>query len=261
MTKADQRARIFISHAHADNETVERLAEEIEGSGFLCWLDLWELDVGDSIRRRVEDGIKAADWLIVALSSASVKSAWVNQELNMAFVRELEERHVFVLPVVLERCEIPLSLRDKFYADFTQDFDAGMQRLLQRFKNVPAAERQTFRKFKRHCAECDEQLPLLALLMATCIDAGLPFYQALEILIESLPNPISEEVRILLADIREHEKTELVFGPSFRRMLRRVPTRRMQLFVSASLVAESTGAFVSILKNLDFGQVEVGRLL
>ena len=259
MNQADQRARIFISHAHADNQTIERLAEEIEGSGFLCWLDLWELDVGDSIRRRVEDGIKAADWLIVALSSASVKSAWVTQELNMAFVRELEERHVFVLPVVLERCEIPLSLRDKFYADLSQDFNAGMQRLLERFKNIPSPERQTLRKFRRHCAECDEQLPLLALLMATCMDAGLPYLQVLEILVESLPKPISEEIQILFNDIREH--SELPWGPSFKRMLMRLPTRRMQLFISALLVGEYTGAICELLKKIDFGQVEAGRLL
>ena len=72
--------RIFISHSHTDNKFAEQLAEDIEDSGIKCWLDLWEIEVGASIRQKVEDGIKAADWLIILLSEASVQSKWVKQE-------------------------------------------------------------------------------------------------------------------------------------------------------------------------------------
>jgi len=254
--------RIFISHSHKDNLIVERLAEEIEASGFSCWLDLWEMEVGDSIRRRVEEGIKTADWLLVVLSKASVKSQWVVQEIDMAFVQELEKRHAFVLPVVLEPCEIPLSLRDKLYADFTADFNTGLQTLLKRFQSLPPEQRKALRKFRRYCAECDEQLPLLALLLATVIDAGLPLAQGMEVLSQNMPKPIAQEILIWLKDFQTIDwKLNSSGDPSVQRMLERVPTHRMQLFAGMWNIGMATGQLDSLLKKVAFEHIEVGRML
>jgi hypothetical protein len=41
-------------------------------------------------------------------------------------MRELEEKKVIVLPVLLEDCKIPLFLREKMYADFRSSFDKGL---------------------------------------------------------------------------------------------------------------------------------------
>ena len=41
---------------------------------------------------------------------------------------------VAVLPVILEDCEIPVLLKDRRYADFREDYDQGLQSLLQVFR-------------------------------------------------------------------------------------------------------------------------------
>lgn len=51
-------------------------------------------------------------------------------------MRELEEKRVVVLPVLIEDCEIPLFLRDKLYADFRSDFDKGIQQVLESVARV-----------------------------------------------------------------------------------------------------------------------------
>jgi hypothetical protein len=55
----------------------------------------------------------------VVLSHNSVNSEWVQRELQIALARELTERKVVILPILLEPVEIPHFLRDKIFADFT----------------------------------------------------------------------------------------------------------------------------------------------
>ncbi len=94
------------------------------------WFDQGEIKVGDSISEKVASGILESGWLVLVMSRSSVTSAWVKKELSAAITRELEERRVFILPVLLENCEIPVFLRDKLYADFREDYAIGLEKLL-----------------------------------------------------------------------------------------------------------------------------------
>ena len=51
-------------------------------------------------------------------------------------MRELEESRVLVLPVLIEDCDIPMFLREKLYADFRTDFEAGMKALIESLAKV-----------------------------------------------------------------------------------------------------------------------------
>jgi hypothetical protein len=72
------------------------------------------------------------DFIAVVLSNESVNSEWVMNELKMAMTKELADRRIRVLPILKERCDVPLFLRDKLYADFTspRDFDAPLGQVL-----------------------------------------------------------------------------------------------------------------------------------
>jgi hypothetical protein len=95
------------------------------------WVDRWELKVGDSILKRIQEALTQACGLILVLSKSSIASSWCRKELTPRLMRELEERRVVVLPVLLETCDIPLPLREKTYADFRAGFDAGFRELLR----------------------------------------------------------------------------------------------------------------------------------
>ncbi len=73
------------------------------------------------------------------LSKASVESEWCRKELSAALIRELDERHVLVLPVLVEDCQIPLFLRDKKYADFRTSFDTGLRDIREAVAKVSTA--------------------------------------------------------------------------------------------------------------------------
>lgn len=129
---------IFISYSHTDSDFVNRLAAHLVKLNTHVWVDTWELNVGDSILEKVQQAIQESSALLVVLSKASVVSEWCKKELSAGLMRELDEKRVIVLPVLLDNCAIPIFLRDKMYADFRLDFDAGLKALVNAVARVTA---------------------------------------------------------------------------------------------------------------------------
>lgn len=131
---------VFISYSHQDREFADTLAIQLVRNRVNVWLDKWELRVGDSLLERIQTAIQGSSALLVVLSKASVQSAWCRRELNAGLTRELEERQVVLLPLLLEDCEVPLFLRDKLYADFRTNFDDGLRAVLEGVAAVTNAD-------------------------------------------------------------------------------------------------------------------------
>jgi hypothetical protein len=121
---------IFISYSHQDSDFAIKLASQLVQHKAHVWIDKWELQVGDSIIARIQDAIENASALLVILSKASVESEWCKVELESGLHRELDEKRVVVLPVLLEDCDIPPFLKRKIYADFRKNYDKGLQSIL-----------------------------------------------------------------------------------------------------------------------------------
>jgi hypothetical protein len=127
---------IFISYSHADKPFVDKLAANLIKHDAHVWVDTWELNVGDSILNRVQEAIRVSSALLIVLSKASVASEWCKKELNAGLMRELDEKRVVVLPVLVEDCEIPVFLREKMYADFRHNFKSGLKALVEAVAKV-----------------------------------------------------------------------------------------------------------------------------
>jgi hypothetical protein len=124
--------RVFLSHSSADKAFVSRLANDLQARKVPVWFDRWELKIGDSLTQRIQDGIAESSWLAIVLSKNSVKSEWVKKELAAAHAMELHKRSVFILPLVIDDCEIPVFLLDKLYADFRISYEHGFESLVRR---------------------------------------------------------------------------------------------------------------------------------
>lgn len=127
---------VFISYSHADAAFVNRLAANLIKRNAHVWVDTWELSVGDSILNKVQQAIQDSSALLVVLSKASVASEWCRKEINAGLMRELDEKRVIVLPVLVDDCEIPIFLREKMYADFRINFDRGLKPLVEAIARV-----------------------------------------------------------------------------------------------------------------------------
>src|SRR5579859_6573105 len=102
--------KAFISYAHEDKPLAIRLADNLRKNGVEAWIDVWEIQAGDSLIEKVfEEGLKNCAVFVIILSKASTQSSWVRQELDVAVVNRIRKL-TQVIPVLAEECEIPISL-------------------------------------------------------------------------------------------------------------------------------------------------------
>jgi len=120
---------IFVAHSSKDNRISKKIAEALKAERFAVWYDEWEIKVGDSISQRISSGLQQGDFLIIILSKDSVQSQWVQRELSAALTLEAK-KSMFILPVRIDDCEIPVLLQDRKYADFRKGFNLGLDELL-----------------------------------------------------------------------------------------------------------------------------------
>jgi hypothetical protein len=91
---------VFISHATEDKEEVARpLAEDLRKLGLKVWYDEFELRIGDSLRRKIDEGLVRSRFGIVVLSPAFFAKNWPQYELNGLVTKEMEDRKTVILPL------------------------------------------------------------------------------------------------------------------------------------------------------------------
>jgi len=125
--KSPRGGKIFISHSSIDKGFVRGLAVDLAAMGHQPWVDEWEILAGESIPQRVAAGIDDADFLVVVLSPAAVKSQWVENEWQAKYWVEASEKRVTVIPLVIGDCEVPTLLRAKKYVDFRSDYAEALE--------------------------------------------------------------------------------------------------------------------------------------
>lgn len=124
-------AEVFISHRSVDADIAERLAQDIQQAGHSVWLDEWVIDIGDSIVKRMEEGLHGSAYLILCYSDAGVMAPWISREWMSALARQLEGQQIRILPVMLTGAVMPAILYDIRTADLRTNWDKGLTLLLR----------------------------------------------------------------------------------------------------------------------------------
>jgi TIR domain len=90
---------VFISHASEDKNAIARpLAEALRARELRVWYDEFSLTVGDSLRKKIDQGLANSRFGIVILSPHFFEKHWPEQELNGLATREVGGQKV-ILPV------------------------------------------------------------------------------------------------------------------------------------------------------------------
>lgn len=110
-------SKVFLSHSHRDKSFARRLGALLRRHGHIVWIDEAEILVGDSLIAKIVEGIEFVDYVLAIISHASVRSAWVQCELDIASTREIEQKRVIVLPVLIDNVAVPTFLQSKKYCD------------------------------------------------------------------------------------------------------------------------------------------------
>lgn len=110
----EKRAKIFISHSHADSDIARAVADALEKEHLTVFSDA-AIPAGANWSEEVERQLEASDVFLLLLSPEALASEWLLFEMGYIVAKEKEE-HVKVLPIVvrdLKRQLIPLPLAGK----------------------------------------------------------------------------------------------------------------------------------------------------
>jgi hypothetical protein len=92
----------FISYSTKDHVFADRLYADLRQKGVRCWLATEDLKIGEKFRTRINEAIRLHDKLIVVLSEQSVKSTWVEEEVETAFEKERKSGGTVLFPIRLD---------------------------------------------------------------------------------------------------------------------------------------------------------------
>jgi len=137
----------FISYKNKDEEFVELLYNNLKEHGVSCWYAPRDLPIGSKFREEIDRTIKAYDKLVIVLSDNSIKSHWVEKEVETAFEEEQRRAIPVLFPLKLDNSVFEIGAgwaadvrRSRNIGDFrrwneSQSFQNAFERLLRDLKD------------------------------------------------------------------------------------------------------------------------------
>lgn len=89
---------VFISHASEDKNVVRPLANALKANGLKVWYDEFELEIGDSLRRKIDKGLAKSRFGVVVLSKSFFGKGWANYELDGLVTKSATNEQI-LLPI------------------------------------------------------------------------------------------------------------------------------------------------------------------
>jgi hypothetical protein len=141
----------FISYSSDDQTFAERLYADLQANGVRCWFAPKDMKIGDRLRVRIDESIRLYEKLLLVLSETSVRSAWVEQEVESAISREMPDLPPVLFPIRLDETVLEIDTgwpalikRTRHIGDFTgwRDHDlyqTAFARLMRDLKAEPGS--------------------------------------------------------------------------------------------------------------------------
>jgi len=106
----------FVSYASDDKKFVRELASRLRSSGVKLWVDESELTVGDTLRGKIDEGLKSCQYGIVVLSESFFRKPWPQSELDALVGMQNASGRKVILPVWLDVTEEQVRARSPLLA-------------------------------------------------------------------------------------------------------------------------------------------------
>jgi len=116
---------VFVCHASEDKERIVRpLCNSLSNLGMRVWYDEFQLQIGDSLRESIDEGLAQSRYGIVVLSPDFFEKNWTQYELNGLVQKDIDEKTILPIKYNISIDEIknhspPLS--DKYMLEITNE--------------------------------------------------------------------------------------------------------------------------------------------
>jgi uncharacterized protein YjbI with pentapeptide repeats len=124
--RAIQYYSCFISYSTKDQDFADRIHADLQNKGVRCWFAPLDMPIGAKIRDEIDAAIRLRDKLLLILSEHSIKSDWVEDEVDAAFEEESKRGQTVLFPIRLDDAVKDTNeawaakLRRRHIGDFTR---------------------------------------------------------------------------------------------------------------------------------------------
>lgn len=127
---------VFISYSSKDKNIIIYIAEQLDKDGIKVWFDDWQLQPGDSIPAKIEDGLENSRLLLMCYSKNAAGSDWSKLESYTYRFRDPLNKERRFLPLRLDNVEVKDSLAQFLFIDWSEpeNRQTQYQGLLKAFK-------------------------------------------------------------------------------------------------------------------------------
>lgn len=129
--------KVYLAHASEDKARVRPIAEFLMAKGIEVWFDEWEIDPGDSLRQKMEEGLGAMTHFVVVLTEKSITKPWVAKEIDVALVQQVGGKSRFVpLVVGLDPSKLSPFIQAMLFLTIDPTIEADLKGLVDRLYGV-----------------------------------------------------------------------------------------------------------------------------
>jgi TIR domain/KTSC domain len=115
---------VFLSYGSEDRSVVREIYSKLREDGVKPWFDEKELLPGQDWNLEIKRAARSSHAILVCLSSRSVrKEGYIQKEIKLALdiAEEKPDGTIFIIPVKLDSCELPLRLQSWQWVDWGND--------------------------------------------------------------------------------------------------------------------------------------------
>ncbi|MGB0217715.1 MAG: toll/interleukin-1 receptor domain-containing protein [Sinimarinibacterium flocculans] len=254
-------AGVFLSHTTSDKNFVYRVAADLVDQGIPVWLDAWEVDLGDNLHTKIYEGLDSSSHVLLFVSSKSIESAWVRKEIEAALAKEDQIGHKVLIPIILDRCKLPLSIAGRLFADLSSNYTAGLEKLTKELKlagaldeDIPLAKRLIPLRFRRVTHLDDAALSANVKRLAKKHGSSFKIDRSQLVMIEEPEcQALRDRMRLRLENIEEDPYFSEEFNRSFRQRYDDFNARQNSLYDGMTLLinglANNPGSTIDLGKS------------
>jgi DNA replication initiation complex subunit (GINS family) len=125
----------FLSYSRSDERVALKLAKDLRAHGVAMWVDQLDIRPSEHWDRAIERAVTSCRGLVVIISPRSVASDNVADEISYAI-----DSGKSVLPVMIERCTLPLRLTRMQVVDAVDNYERALQQCLDELQRRAAPD-------------------------------------------------------------------------------------------------------------------------
>lgn len=121
--------KIFISSSRYDRKELRMILEALQKDGHDIFSDDLKIKTGDNWFKKINEGIKDFDAILIVLSSETMNSKFALKEIESIVLNDISNKKTRIIPIITDRSVPPSYLMNYQFVDMSRGIHYGIEKL------------------------------------------------------------------------------------------------------------------------------------